>query len=511
MYKTKKTELMDTTLRDGEQTPGVSFNCKEKCIIAEKLNEIGIKRIEVASALVSENEKESVKRICNVAEKGNFLDSIEVLGFVDYNKSVDWIYETGCRTINLLCKGSPNHLEVQLGKNLEQHLEDIKKTVKYAKSKGMNVNAYLEAWSDGMNESEDYVFRMIEGLNRLHVKKIMLCDTLGILSPKKIFEYIKKTREKFKDADFDFHGHNDYGLAVANSLAAIEAGIDGIHVTVNSLGERAGNADLFQLVSILKDHYKIDIKINEKKYLELSELVERFSGIRVSSNRPIIGRHVFTQTAGVHAHGDKKGKLYISKLNPHRFGRDETEYALGKLSGRSNIENNLRSMGLPMDKELIKTVTNRVVELGEKKQFITREDLYYIVEDVLEKPEKQKIKIVDCEGTSSMREEAKSKVYLQCNGDLFIGSGKGDGSYDAFMNAVGKIMKKKKIKLPELLDYQINIPLGGKTSALTEARILWGYDGKRFVTRGISTDQFIAAVKATERMLNIVEGEIVKK
>ena len=303
-------EIMDTTLRDGEQTSGVSFVPHEKLIIARTLlNDLKVDRIEVASARVSSGEKEAVKRICQWADKAGMIDRVEVLGFVDGTTSLDWINEVGCKCINLLCKGSLRHCTQQLKKTPEEHLADIKKSLEYAKKLGISVNVYLEDWSNGMKDSPEYVFQIVDALKDSDIKRYMLPDTLGVLNPLSCLEYMRKMVKRYPNLHFDFHAHNDYDLAISNVLSAVLSGCKGIHTAVNGLGERAGNAPLASVQAILKDHFNAETSIDESKLNEASRLVESYSGIIIPPNKPIVGESVFTQVAGVHADGDNKDKI----------------------------------------------------------------------------------------------------------------------------------------------------------------------------------------------------------
>lgn len=434
------------------------------------------------------------------------LRDVEVLGFVDHTKSVDWIYESGCRTMNLLTKGSEKQCKGQLKKTLEQHLEDIKKTVAYAHEKGMDVNVYLEDWSTGMLESPDYVIKMISILKDLKgIKRIMLPDTLGKLPAWKTKEFIEKVKDKFPEVHFDYHAHNDYGLAVANSLEALKACVNGIHTTVNGLGERAGNCQLSAIAVSAKDHLNIDLGLNEIKYRELSKLIEIASKIRVSPNTPIDGSNAFTQTAGVHADGDDKGEVYHTKLNEQRFGGDKKyAYALGKQAGYKSVKLNLEAMGIEAENDVIRSLTNKVRKIGEQKANITQEDLYFLYLDEIGKSEEQPFQVLDCRADVSFNGAKTGYIKVRLNGNEYEETGIGDGGYDAIMNALGKIVNKQNIPLPELADYDPRIPPGGGTSALVEAIIEWKNGYGTFRTTGIDPDQTIAAVKATEKMVNIV-------
>ena len=344
-----KIEIMDTTLRDGEQTSGVSFVPHEKLMIARLLLEdLKVDRVEVASARVSDGEFEAVKMICDWAARRNLLHKVEVLGFVDGHTSVDWIQHTGCRVINLLCKGSLKHCTQQLKKSPEEHIEDIINVVRYADEQDIAVNVYLEDWSNGMKDSPEYVFQLMEGLKHTSIKRYMLPDTLGILNPLQVIEYMRKMKKHYPNMHFDFHAHNDYDLAVSNVLAAVLSGAKGLHTTINGLGERAGNAPLSSVQAILKDHFNAVTNIDESRLNDVSRVVESYSGIVIPANKPIVGENVFTQVAGVHADGDNKNNLYCNDLLPERFGR-KREYALGKTSGKANIRKNLEDLGLTLD------------------------------------------------------------------------------------------------------------------------------------------------------------------
>ncbi|WP_339815284.1 alpha-isopropylmalate synthase regulatory domain-containing protein [uncultured Imperialibacter sp.] len=501
-----KVEIMDTTLRDGEQTSGVSFTDSEKLTIAQLLlEELNIDRIEVASARVSEGELKGATKILNWAGQNGFLDRVEVLGFVDKNISVDWIKNSGGKVLNLLCKGSRKHCEGQLKKTVDQHLTDIAETVDYAHKQGLIINVYLEDWSNGMRTSTDYVDTMIEGLLKMPVKRIMLPDTLGILNHKESYDFCKAMTTKFPQAHFDFHAHNDYDLSTANVYAALEAGIYGVHTTLNGLGERAGNVALSSVIGIVKDHLHLEMQVDETKLYKVCKIVESFSGVRIPGNKPLIGEFVFTQTSGIHADGDSKDNLYHNSLSPDRFGRSYS-YALGKMSGKANIKKNLEELGIELSKEDTKKITERIIELGDKKETITKEDLPFIINDVL-RSEKIEQHVIIKNYSLSVAQGLKSMATLsiQIGGKTYEKTAAGDGQYDAFMNSLTAIYDDFGRKLPKLIDYEVQIPPGGETDALVITSITWE-NGKKFKTRGLDPDQTVAAIKATIKMLNIIEN-----
>ena len=499
-------EIMDTTLRDGEQTSGVSFSASEKLTVAQLLlEEVMVDRIEVASARVSEGELNAVKKITAWAEEKGYLDKVEVLTFVDGDASLDWMQQAGAKVMNLLTKGSLNHLTHQLKKTPEQHFADIKVLVEKAVALGMSVNVYLEDWSNGMRHSKDYVFQHVENLITLPIKRILLPDTLGILTPNESYLFVKELVDKYPNQHFDFHAHNDYDLSVANVMEGLRAGAHGLHLTVNGLGERAGNAPLASTVAVLRDFMPdISINVDDKSLYKISGLVEGFSGMRIPANKPIVGDSVFTQTAGIHADGDKKNNLYVSDLEPARFGR-RTLYALGKSSGKANIEKNLQMLGISLADEDLKKVTKRIIELGDKKEAVTREDLPFIIADVLDRnPEEKKVELVNYVLTHSKDLKPSATLQIKIEGDIFEENAQGDGQYDAFMNALKKIFEQKDIELPDLADYAVRIPPGGNTNALCETIITWRVGKKEMKTRGLDSDQTVSAIQATVKMLNLI-------
>lgn len=500
---------MDTTLRDGEQTSGVSFVPHEKLRIARLLlEELCVDRIEIASARVSEGELNAAKNICRWADSKGIINRVEILGFVDNGASLNWIQEAGGRVINLLTKGSERHCKGQLKKTPAQHLADIQANIKMALERDIEVNIYLEDWSNGMKDSPEYVFQLMDGLKNLGVKRFMLPDTLGVLTPTQVRDFFTQMVERYPELHFDFHAHNDYDLAVSNALAAASAGAKGIHTAINGLGERAGNAPLASVAASLKDHLNAQTTIIEEKLNKASHIVESYSGIAIPPNRPIVGSSVFTQVAGVHADGDNKNNLYCNELLPERFGR-KREYALGKASGKANIRKNLEELGLELSEDEMKKVTQRIIELGDKKELVTQEDLPYIVSDVLKHGTiEERVKLVSYMVSTAYGLKPSASVKMDINGKIYEESASGDGMYDAFVRCVRHIYKLKlKRDFPWLTNYMVSIPPGGRTDALVQTSIAWNFRERSYHTHALDADQTEAAIKATIKLLNIIEPE----
>ncbi len=505
----RRIEIMDTTLRDGEQTSGVSFMPHEKLAIARALlQKLKVDRIEVASARVSAGEKDAVENITRWASTAGMLDRVEVLGFVDGTTSVDWILEVGCRKLNLLCKGSRRHCEGQLRKSVEEHIRDIRAVVAYAHTKGVSVNVYLEDWSNGMKDSPDYVYALVDGLQDAGIERYMLPDTLGVMNPMVLLDYIRLMTQRYPSLHFDFHAHNDYDLAISNVLAAVQGGCRGVHTSVNGLGERAGNASLASVQAVLIDQMGVSTGVEESQLNEVSRLVESYSGIAIPPNQPITGDNVFTQVAGVHADGDNKAGLYQNDLLPERFGR-KREYALGKNSGKANILKNLEELGLELTPEQTKRVTQRIIELGDKKELVTQEDLPFIVSDVLKHGTMDEhVKLLSYVVTTAFGLKPLASLRLEINGETYEESAQGDGQFDAFVRAIRHIYKNKLgRRFPWLTNYTVSIPPGGRTDAFVQTIITWNWDNRVLRTRGLDADQTEAAIKATIKMLNLIEQD----
>lgn len=499
---------MDTTLRDGEQISHGSFSPKWKMRIVKSLLEAGADRVEVCSARgFSKKEQGMLKDVMAWAKESGHQEQIEVLAFVDGKKSVDWIGEADGKTINLLAKGSKFHCEEQLRQNVITHLQKISETVGYAVSLGMKVNLYLEDWSQGMMDSPGYVKKLLNGLSKLSIGRVMLCDTMGVLNPWTTEKFVRITRRWQPKMCYDFHGHNDYGSAVANSLAAVKAGAKGIHVTVNGLGERAGNAPLDEVALGIRDHlsgYFSSIKVSSLR--DLSRDVALMSGRRIPPNKSISGSEVFSNTAGVHADGDLKKNLYAHRwLDPKDFGA-KTRHPMGKLSGKSNILSNLERLGWKLPEAEVEAILLRVVQLADEGKAITLGDLPFIVASVLNRPELVVFEIVSVETRSRTAGKAITKATIEYFGEKHKLEAEGDGGFDAFMNALSEWAGSySSLIIPNLTDYIVDIPPGGKSSALVHTTIEWEVPGKmeRFSTYGVHCDQVLAAIEAASLAVNL--------
>ena len=493
---------MDSTLRDGEQTAGVSFKPKEKESIAYALYDAGIRRIEMASACASAHDLEAIKNTTKSFENAGYKNAIECLSFI-LKPHIDWIKASGATTANLLAKSSEAHITQLKGKTPKDHIQDIFEITDYAKDMGLKVNAYLEHFSYGIQHSKQYVYDLIDSLNKAKIQRIMLADTMGLLSPDQAKRYIQDLTQKYPKTHFDIHAHNDYGLATANTLAAIQAGCTGAHVTINGLGERAGNASLETVAVSLKDFYGIET-IDENKLITLSKLIKTLSGAEIEPNHPIIGKNSHIHKAGVHTHGAAKGLYTNPLLEKNRFNKT-VSYDLGKLSGKASVAGELEKIGIKTpDHETVTQLVDEIKTLSENKNIITRNDLLLLY---LQKTNKDafgyKLKKINLKKTyTTTKTSSYAEVTIKTNGNAITEKATGDGGFDAIANAIKKITGAKL----KLKDYHVSIPPGDGTSSLVDIAIDWQHNKKTLNTRGIHTDQDIAATLAMLKAINQINA-----
>ncbi|MFH1054346.1 MAG: alpha-isopropylmalate synthase regulatory domain-containing protein [Candidatus Woesearchaeota archaeon] len=503
------TEILDSTLRDGEQTPGVNFNTKDKLEIARRLIEIaGTDSIEIASTQTSPAEYRSAKAVCDWARPLGYLDRIEILCFLNQS-SVDWAEEVGCKVINLLAKGSKRHSSVQFNGTPEEHISRASKTARYAIEKGISVNSYLEDWSGGMlngdyGKPDSYINMMVQSLKGQGVNRIMLADTLGLLVPEEVSEFVGYMVRAFPEVTFDFHGHNDLGCAVENSIAAIMAGVRRVHTTVNGLGERAGNTDLSQIaVRLAKKTVDYRTNINLQSLHKLSILVDVLSGVDVAANAPVIGRNAFTQDCGVHASGDAKGGLYEGLLRPEEVGRVR-EYGLDKHAGASSVYQNIRKLGLniSLEPQQVSILLGKIKDLADQGFYLDAYDLPILIEDEIGM-DVCKVRVLDYKETRVEKgEDPRALVKLRVNGIEYEREGTGKGPFDAFMHAVGGICQSLGKPIPTLRKYRQKSRPGQETESFVETYIVWDDGARYFETIGSSRNQIESEINAAEKMLN---------
>jgi len=366
--------IYDTTLRDGEQTPGVSFTPGQKLEIARLLDELGVQQIEAGFPVVSEGEREAVRRIAREGLDADVLCLARTL-----RGDVDAAVECEVDGVITFIATSDLHLRHKLKMSREEVLERVADTVEYAKDHGLWVAFSAEDGTRTEFEFLEKVYRTAEecGADRVHAT-----DTVGVMIPEAMRLFVRRIREVV-DVPVGVHCHDDFGLAVANSLAAVEAGAQAVSTTVNGIGERAGNAALEEVVMALEKLYGLDLGFNTEVLAELSRKVAEYSGIDVPPNKAVVGENAFRHESGIHVAAVLEEPRTYEPMDPREVGMDR-RIVLGKHTGRKAVEAKLRELGVEPDEELVEEVLRRIKALGDRKVRITDSRLREIVKRVVE-------------------------------------------------------------------------------------------------------------------------------
>ena len=493
----KYVTVFDTTLRDGEQTPGVSLTPDEKLEIAINLNKIGVDVIEAGFPVSSAGEQEAIKKITSLG-----MDS-EICGLARaVKKDIDVAVDCGVDSIHTFIATSPLHRKYKLKMDKEEIINRAVEAVEYIKDHGLKVEFSAE---DATRTELDYLVEVYKNVVDAGADRINVPDTVGVMVPNAMYYLIKELKKEIK-VPISVHCHNDFGLAVANSVAAVEGGAEQIHCTVNGLGERAGNAALEEAIMALKMVYGIENRIKTEKLTELSNLVSKLTGIKTQPNKAIVGENSFAHESGIHAHGVLAHALTYEPIAPEIVGQ-KRKIILGKHTGAHAIKAKLKELGIEVgekvSEEQFAEIVARIKALGDKGKMITDMDVVAIVEDVTKRTLKSE-RIVDLEQIAVMTGNKvipTASVVLKIRNEIHMTSEIGVGPVDAALKAICSIIGEK-IKLKE---YHINAITGG-TDALAEVVVkLEGY-GKEVTAKAANEDIVRASVEAVIDGINkIVE------
>lgn len=368
-----KVILLDSTLREGEQTPGVSFRIDEKLDIAKKLDEIGVGMIEAGSPIVSEGVKEAVKRIGKENLKAEVISHIRPI-----KSDIDLSLECDVDRVAIFIGTSKTHREAKLKLSKEQIEEKVSEAISYARDHGLKVRFTPE---DATRTELDYLLQICREASEAGADRISIADTVGIMTPNQMYDLVSNIHGKVK-AELDVHCHNDLGLAVANSLAGVQAGATVVHTTVNGLGERTGIAPLSEVAVALKVLLNIDTGIKFEQLSELSSMVERYSGIYISPNTPIIGSNAFSHKAGIHTSAVLVNPQTYEAFDPAIIGR-ERKIIVDKYAGRHAVKAKLDEMGINVNDEQLNQITKEIKNLADKKKRIEDSDIITVTEKIL--------------------------------------------------------------------------------------------------------------------------------
>jgi D-citramalate synthase len=478
--------ILDTTLRDGEQTPGVALTPEEKVRIAQALDDLGVDIIEAGSVATSEGERKAIREISRLGLKAEVCTFARALK-EDLNEAV----RADVDSVHLVVPASDLHLKYRLRKSREDMKKIAGECIDYALSHGLGVEFSLE---DATRASEDFVRELVElGIDH-GANRICLCDTVGILTPDRARSFYARFAEIVK-VPLAAHCHNDFGMATANAVAAVEGGASEVHVTVNGLGERGGNAALEEVAAALVYLCGKKLGIRMKKLYSVSKLVESLVGVPVPPTKPLVGENAFAHEAGIHVHGILRNPRTYEPIRPEDVGQ-KRRIVFGKHIGSHAIEAELRRLGFRFTKEHVMEIFKQVKWLGDQGKAVTDDELRAIIDAVMGRKFEEAIKLEELTVISGNKITPTSSVKVKFMDREFTESGTGVGPVDAAMNAIRKVVEG--VSDIRLLEYHVDSISGG-TDAVVDVTVKLT-DGKRIVTaRGISGDIIMASVQA---MLN---------
>ncbi|MCP1716178.1 D-citramalate synthase [Methanocalculus alkaliphilus] len=471
---------MDTTLRDGEQTPGVSLKPEDKLSIATLLSDIGVDVIEVGSAAASDGERESLRLISDAGLKA------EICTFVRGVKlDIDYAADYGADSVHLVIPVSDLHIEKKLRKDREYVTKMAWDSVEYAKDRGLIVELSGE---DASRADPAYLLDLYSGGVDRGADRLCFCDTVGVLTPERAMELLPQ----YCIAPLSIHCHNDLGMGLATTLAGLKAGATCAHVTVNGLGERAGNTPLEDLVMSLEVLYGLDTGINTEKIYHLSTLVSRMTRVPLPTNKSIVGEMAFTHESGIHAHGILRDSATYEPISPEMVGR-KRRILLGKHSGSASVEAALSEMGYITEPRQLQEIVARVKKLGDDGKRVTDSDLHAIAEAVLDISCTPVIRMKQYTTVSGNSVMPTASVTLLVNGDEITQASTGAGPVDAVIMALRKAVQD--VGDITLEEYHVDAIYGG-TDALVDVTVTLRKDGELITSRGARTDIVMASVEA---------------
>jgi D-citramalate synthase len=487
----KSIKFLDTTLRDGEQTPGVSLVPENKLRIAQRLDELGVDFIEAGFAAVSEGEMESVSLIAKQGLRAQVASAAR-----GTRNDIDAVLKSGASTICMIIPTSDLHIECKLRKTREQILSATQECVQYAKDHGLKVELLAE---DATRSDFDYLTKVFQTAVDAGVDRVIPCDTVGILTPERTVEFFSKLKETIK-VPVGVHCHNDFGMAVANSVAALGAGAEEVHATINGLGERAGNAALEEIVITLKSLYKLDLSIKTELLYGTSQLVSRLTGVHVQPNKAIVGENAFTHESGIHTQGMLANPLTYEPIAPELVGCTR-RISPGKHSGSHAIRKDLENMGLKPSEEQFKEIFQRIKELGDKGKTVMDADVLAIAENVMGLGGAKSIQLEEMTFVGGNKVTATASVRLRLNGKDVWGSAVGVGPVDAAINAVkDAIAETEPITLEQ---YNVKAITGG-TDAMVEVVVRMRKGNRTVTAMGVREDIVKASMEAVLSGMNVL-------
>jgi len=504
----RRIRIFDTTLRDGEQAPGCSMNLAEKLEVAKRLEKLGVDIIEAGFPISSPGDLESVKAIAGI------ITNCSVAGLCrsresDIDAAKEALAKAASPRVHVFLATSPVHMEFKLKMTPEQVLEQAVSSVKYAKKFCNDVEFSAE---DAFRSDPDFVCKVFGAVIAAGALTVNFPDTVGYAMPAEFGErvrYIKEHTPNMEKAALSVHCHNDLGLAVANSIAAVANGADQVECTINGIGERAGNASLEELVMGLRvrhDFFSADTRIDSSQIYAASRLVSQVTGVKVQPNKAIVGDNAFAHEAGIHQHGVLAKRETYEIMTPQSIGIPQNRMVLGKHSGRHAFEERLKDLGITVDAEALEKIFADFKELADKKKVVSDRDIEALAMDrAVSVPETWKLDHWAVNTGSALGAAGVIRL-LHKDGENKKLVCMGDGPIDAIFKAINQIVGKE----PELELYEIGAVTGGSSSQ-GESMVKIAMDGRRWNGRGVSTDVIESSIMAYLSAINAMEWDLAQR
>ncbi len=491
----EKIRIFDTTLRDGEQTPGVSLTPENKLRIAQRLDELGVDVIEAGFAAVSDGEMEGVALIARQGLKAEICSAARGV-----KGDIDAVVRSGADSVHLIIPTSDLHIECKLKKTRDQVLQITEDCVRYAKDQGLIVELSAE---DATRSERDFLKSVFRTGIAAGADRVVACDTVGVLTPEKSYALFADLRKSLKVPVVSVHCHNDFGMAVANSIAAIRGGANQFHATINGLGERAGNASLEEIVIGLKSLYKLDLNVKTDLLYSTSQLVSRLTGVYLQPNKAIVGENAFTHESGIHTQGLLANPLTYESISPELVGGTR-RISAGKHSGTHGIRDALEKFGLnPTDKQF-KEIFLRVKSVGDKGKTVMDADVLAIAESVMGLSKEKPIQLQELTVVAGDKVTSTASVRLKLNEKEVWGAAIGVGPVDAAINAVKKAIQE--VQPIHLEQYNVKAITGG-TDAMVEVVVRMRKGGRTATAMGVREDIVMASMDAVLSAMNVLSTD----
>lgn len=485
-----KISVFDTTLRDGEQSPGVALTIDEKIEIAEKLDILGVDKIEIGFPISSEGERETAKKVKSLGLNSTICGLARTV-----EKDIDAVLDCDLEYVHTFIGTSPLHRDYKLKLSKDKVKEKAVNIIEYSKDHGLKVEFSAE---DATRTEWGFLKEIYKEVENAGVDMINVPDTVGILTPMDAKSLIYDLKQELK-VPLSTHFHNDFGLAVANTLMGIEAGAEQFHGTVNGIGERAGNASIEETIMTLISLYNHPMDVDTTKIFNVSDFVSRVTGMNLSQNKAIVGKNAFAHESGIHVHGIMENADTYEPIRPEMVGQTR-RIVLGKQSGGHAIEGKLKEFNIDLKENQLKAVLEHVKSLGDKGKSITDDDLKAIALSEMNRSDKKYVELLGLSVTSGDSVSPTATVRLLIDGEMKEKARRGVGPVDAALNAIDWLVKDSTSF--ELEQYHIEAINGG-TNALGEVFVMVS-DGEGNDATGRSADEDIiqASVQAVLNAVN---------